>query len=65
MVSNMKIKCDFCDATSYGTRDELQETGWMRAVFYAPVRKTITACKDDVAKFHKTVSEIFERGRKE
>ena len=40
----MKAKCDFCEATTHGTRDELIDKGWARAVIYAPVRITITAC---------------------
>ncbi len=60
----MRIECDFCTATGHGTQAQLQDAGWMRAVFYAPIRKTITACPDDYAKFNKVVAEIFERGKK-
>lgn len=40
----MKATCDFCFATANGTRDELMDKGWARAVIYAPVRVTLTAC---------------------
>lgn len=40
----MKVKCDFCSATAYGTRDELMDVGWARAVIFAPGRITVTAC---------------------
>ena len=40
----MKVKCDFCPDTTHGTRDELIDKGWARAVICAPVRITITAC---------------------
>ncbi len=40
----MKAKCDFCPATAYGTRDVLIDKGWARAVIFAPVRTTLTAC---------------------
>ncbi len=40
----MKAKCDFCEATAYGTRDELIDKRWARAVIYAPTRITVTAC---------------------
>ena len=40
----VRAKCDFCPATAYGTRDELIDKLWARAVISAPVRMTITAC---------------------
>ena len=40
----MRAKCDFCPAMAIGTRDELIDRGWARAVISAPVRITITAC---------------------
>ena len=40
----MKAKCDFCNIEAHGTRDELTNKGWARAVICAPVRITITAC---------------------
>jgi len=32
----MKAKCNFCPATAYGTRDELIDKQWARAVIFAP-----------------------------
>jgi len=40
----VRAKCNFCPATAYGTRDELINKLWARAVISAPVRMTITAC---------------------
>lgn len=42
----MNVKCDFCVATATGTRDELADKGWARAIIFTPVRMTITACRD-------------------
>jgi hypothetical protein len=49
----MNVKCNFCEATAKGTQAELMDKGWSRAVVFAPVRTTITACplhKEEAAK---------------
>jgi hypothetical protein len=40
----MKVKCDFCDATENGSKDELIDKGWTRAIISTPIKITITAC---------------------
>lgn len=57
----MKIYCDFCDSYDTGLKDALMLRGWSRAVFYAPIRKTITACKNHNVEFNRAVNKIFER----
>ena len=55
----MKIKCDFCEATAYGSRDELQMMGWVRAIFTSPKRITISACSKHHREWSARVNEIF------
>lgn len=40
----MKVKCDICPATEYGSVDKLAEKGWVRSVIINPVRRTLTRC---------------------
>lgn len=40
----MKINCNFCSAAATGKQAVLMDMGWARAVIYAPVRITLTAC---------------------
>jgi hypothetical protein len=40
----MKVACNFCLDTATGTLDQLIDREWARAVIYAPVRTTLTAC---------------------
>lgn len=55
----MKIACNFCDATAYGTRDSLQMAGWVRAIFSAPKRITITACPKHHHEWSERVNGAF------
>ena len=55
----MKIKCDFCEATAYGSRDKLQMAGWMRAVFTSPRHITVSACPEHGQEWSDRVGEIF------
>lgn len=41
-----ELKCDYCEATAKGTRDELTERGWARVEILDKERKTITACPE-------------------
>jgi hypothetical protein len=58
-MAAMKIKCDFCDATAVGTRDKLQMSGWVRAIFSSPKRLTISACPVHHREWSERVQEIF------
>ena len=60
----MNIKCNYCEATANGTQAELMDKGWSRARFYAPVRKTLTACPKHQNELATEVSKIFERIKK-
>lgn len=40
----MKAACDYCGRTARGTKDELIDLGWSRAIVVAPFRRTFTAC---------------------
>jgi hypothetical protein len=55
----MNIKCSFCEATAKGSRDELQDKGWARAIIYAPVRKTVTACPAHQAEIAEEVEKYI------
>ena len=55
----MKISCDFCDAEAYGTQPDLFLAGWVRAVFSAPERITISACPKHCKEWTERVNEIF------
>ena len=41
----MKVTCDTCGRTARGTRDDLSDLGWSRAIVDAPFRRTFTACR--------------------
>ena len=56
----MRVKCSFCDKVSYGSKDELIERGWNRAVLYAPRRMTITACPEHKERFIQKISRLEE-----
>lgn len=51
----MKIKCDFCEVSATGTVDQFIDEGWSRVIFFAPLRKTITACKDHIEEFNRAI----------
>lgn len=55
----MKALCDFCPATTYGSRDELIDKGWARAVISAPKRMTITACPLHREELKKKMVEVL------
>lgn len=55
----MKVKCDFCEETANGTQAELMDKGWTRAVIFAPVRKTITACPLHQKEAAKKLGEVL------
>ncbi|MCK5217110.1 MAG: hypothetical protein KAJ93_04950 [Methanosarcinales archaeon] len=57
----MKIKCDFCDHTASGTKDQLIDMGWNRTVISAPVRKTITACRFHTDEFQDEIMKVIKR----
>ena len=55
----MKIKCDFCNETAFGSRDGLQMAGWVRAIFTSPKRVTISACPKHHREWGARINEIF------
>jgi hypothetical protein len=55
----MRIACDFCDTKAYGTRQDLQIAGWVRATFDIPGRTTISACPAHHHEWGKRVDELF------
>ena len=55
----MKITCYFCDAKAYGSQPDLFLAGWVRAVFSAPERITISACPKHGKEWTERVNEIF------
>lgn len=59
----MRIKCDFCDTTATGSRDSLQIAGWVRAIFSAPDRITVSACPEHHREWSERVDEIFRGAR--
>ncbi|MCZ7361936.1 MAG: hypothetical protein O8C58_01120 [Candidatus Methanoperedens sp.] len=60
----MKIKCSFCEATDKGTQDQLQDKGWSKAIFFAPIRKTIVACTLHYKEFNTEVMKIMKPKQK-
>ncbi len=61
----MKVTCNFCDITATGTKDELMDKGWARAVIYAPVRKTITTCQNHYKEFNEMVMGTLKSGQRD
>jgi hypothetical protein len=60
----MKIKCGFCEAIDKGTQAELQDKGWSKAIFFAPIRKTIVACPLHYNEFNKVIVRIMRPKQK-
>ena len=57
----MRVKCNWCEDTATGLKDNLIARGWSRAIIYTPFRKTITACPAHQNEFNKEVSESMNR----
>jgi len=60
----MKVTCDFCDAVAYGKVDELIEKGWQRMIMRAPIRRTVTACRNCHDPFLAEVERILVEGKR-
>ena len=57
----MRVKCNWCEDTATGLKNNLIDRGWSRAVIYTPFRKTITACPAHKNELEKEVSEAMNR----
>lgn len=59
----MKVVCDTCGRTAHGTRDELSDLGWSRAVVCDPFRRTFTACWHHGGNIRVNVLAAFDEAR--
>lgn len=57
----MRVKCNWCEDTATGLKDNLIDRGWSRAVIYTPFRKTITACPKHNNELEKELTESMNR----
>ncbi len=57
----MRVKCNWCEDTATGLKDNLIDRGWSKAVIYTPFRKTITACPKHNKELEKEVLEAMNR----
>ena len=60
----MKIKCDICENHAVGSQSELMEQGWIRSIFYTPVRKTLTRCPEHSDTMSSAIIELLNKYKK-
>jgi len=56
----MKHKCNYCDNTKNGNRDQLVDDGWSFADIRSPVRKYLKACPEHFNELKVDISTALE-----